>query len=62
MSYTSSHGRGMSSQNSPIEQLILRMNTVRTPEEIRAARLAVCGAAKDEADAREMLDMLGLLP
>jgi hypothetical protein len=33
-----------------------------TPEQAQAARLAVCGRAWTVDDARELLDMLGLLP
>ncbi len=33
-----------------------------SPEEVRHVQLRVCGAARDAAEAREMLDFLGILP
>lgn len=43
-------------------RLLVGDPTEVSPEEVRHVQLRVCGAAKDAAEARRMLDFLGLLP
>lgn len=43
-------------------RLLVGDPTAVSPEEVRHVQLRVCGAAKDVAEARQMLDFLGLLP